>query len=117
MRNSFKGTVFGIVSTLGLVSCVFAANPEVAQKIKAGALIVDVRSAEEVAEGMYPGAQHIPVDQVEKRMAEFGAKDKPIVLYCKSGRRAGLAMETLKSKGYTNVTNAGGLSDMPQRQK
>jgi phage shock protein E len=46
-------------------------------------------------------------------MAEFGENNKPIVLYCASGARSAYAAKLLRSAGYTDVTNAGGLSDMP----
>lgn len=36
----------------------------------------------------------------------------PIVVYCRSGRRASKAEETLKSKGYKTVLNAGGFDDL-----
>jgi phage shock protein E len=89
------------------------ASERVERKIAAGALIVDVRSPEETASGMYKGAVNIPIEQAESRLAEFGAKDKPVVLYCRSGARAGRVKQMLESKGYTDVTNAGGFADMP----
>ena len=39
-------------------------------------------------------------------------KDAPIIIYCRSGRRATKAKEVLESKGYTKVLNAGGWSDV-----
>ncbi|HVN48613.1 MAG TPA: rhodanese-like domain-containing protein [Bacteroidota bacterium] len=83
------------------------------EKIKSGALIVDVRTAEEFEEEHFPNALNIPVDQVQQRISEFGAKDKPVVLYCASGARSAYATRMLRSMGYTDVVNAGGLSDMP----
>jgi phage shock protein E len=35
-------------------------------------------------------------------------RSAPVLLYCRSGRRSGLALETLKAGGYTRLTNAGG---------
>ncbi len=86
----------------------------VAEMIAAEGLIVDVRTPEEFAGGAYEGAVNIPHDQVDARIDEFGTdKSKPIVLYCRSGGRAGKAEKVLKSHGFTNVVNAGGLKDMP----
>jgi phage shock protein E len=82
-------------------------------KIKAGAKIVDVRTVEEFEEEHFPNALNIPVDQIQRRMIEFGEKDKPLVLYCASGARSAYAAKVLRSAGYTDVINAGGLSDMP----
>jgi phage shock protein E len=83
-------------------------------KIKAGAKIIDVRTAEEFNEEHYPNALNIPVDQIRQRLTEFGEKNAPIVVYCASGSRSAFAARMLKSAGYTDVINAGGLDDMPQ---
>lgn len=84
-----------------------------AAKIKEGAMIVDVRSTEEFEEEHFPAAVNIPVDEVQMRLSEFGEKDRSLVLYCASGSRSAYAARILKSAGFTNVINAGGLSDMP----
>jgi len=83
-------------------------------KIKAGAKIIDVRTAEEFNEEHYPNALNIPVDQIRQRLTEFGEKNTPIVVYCASGSRSAFAARMLKSAGYTDVINAGGLDDMPR---
>lgn len=83
------------------------------EKIDSGALVVDVRTVAEFQSGHFPGAVNIPVDQVSKRLDEFGAKDHSIVVYCASGGRSGSAKSFLESVGYTDVINAGGLSNMP----
>ncbi|MGE5314788.1 MAG: rhodanese-like domain-containing protein [Acidobacteriota bacterium] len=85
-----------------------------AEKIRAGATIVDVRTAEEFDEERYPNALNIPVDEVQARLQEFGDKTKPVIVYCASGARSAYAARILKSAGYTDVTNAGGLYDMPE---
>jgi len=117
MTNTIKKFILlAFIPAVLTVSCAEQATNKsnvVAEKIKAGALVVDVRSNEEVAAGMYQGAKHIPIEQTEARLAEFGPKDGAIVLYCRSGGRAGRVKQLLESQGYTNVTNAGGLKDMP----
>jgi len=85
----------------------------VENRIKSGALVVDVRTADEYGDEHFPKALNIPVGELEARAAELGAKDRAIVLYCASGARSALAARMLKSLGFTDVTNAGGLSDMP----
>ena len=82
-------------------------------KINSGATIVDVRTSEEFSEEHYPNAINIPVDQLLARIAEFGEKNNPLVLYCASGSRSAYASKILKTSGYTDVVNAGGLFDMP----
>ncbi|MFN4020166.1 MAG: rhodanese-like domain-containing protein [Erythrobacter sp.] len=64
---------------------------QLAEKIKAGKVrVIDVRTDAEVAEGMIPGAEHIPLDRFDP--AKLGADDgREIVLYCRSGRRSAMA--------------------------
>lgn len=63
-------------------------------------LVVDVRTAEEFAAGHVPGAINIPHDQVASREAEFAVEgEREIVVYCKSGKRAGMALEALAASG------------------
>ena len=69
--------------------------------------VLDVRSPEEYASGHVPGAVNIPYDQIASRMAEV-PKDKDVVLYCKSGRRAGIAAEVLAGQGYTRLQHLEG---------
>jgi phage shock protein E len=83
-------------------------------KIQAGATILDVRSPDEFADGFYPGAKNIPVNQLVNRLADVGPKDKPLVVYCASGGRSAVATQILKANGFVDVTNAGGLEDMPE---
>lgn len=71
---------------------------------------IDVRTAEEFSQKHVPDALNIPYDQIGAKIADVGlAKDAVINLYCGSGRRAGLAKETLESLGYTRVFNSGDL--------
>ncbi len=77
------------------------------------ATVVDVRTPGEFASGHHPRAINIPVDQVQSRIAEFGDKSKPVVVYCASGSRSGYAKQILLSAGYKQVINAGGFRDLP----
>lgn len=91
------------------------APPEtVLAKIKGGALVVDVRTAEEFAGGAYRKAKNVPLDRLQARIGELGAKTRPIVVYCASGSRSAQATGMLRKAGFTDVTNAGGLSGMPR---
>jgi phage shock protein E len=87
------------------------ANP-ILESIKAGAKIIDVRTPDEFRDGAYPGALNIPVSDLRARLAEV-PKDRPVIVYCASGARSASAARLLSQVGYTNVTNAGGLGDMP----
>jgi phage shock protein E len=78
--------------------------------------LFDVRSQGEFDEGHVEGAALIPHDEISDRLAEVdaavgGDKSKGVVVYCRSGNRSGKAQQTLLDAGYTNVVNAGGLSE------
>ncbi len=95
-------------------------DPALAKRLvdEHGAVLLDVRSPEEFAEGHVDGAVNIPHTDVQSRAAEIealtgGNKDKPIVVYCRSGRRAETAKQTLGGLGYGRVTNLGGVDDWP----
>jgi rhodanese-related sulfurtransferase len=72
-------------------------------------LILDVRSEEEYAEGHIPGALTIPHDQLGDRLSEIdAAKTDEIVVYCRSGYRAGIAEKILIEAGYSDVRDLAG---------
>ncbi len=71
---------------------------------------VDVRTAEEYQSGHVDVAVNIPYEEVGTRIAEVtDDKEAVIYLYCRSGRRAGVALETLEQMGYVHVFNLGSL--------
>lgn len=73
---------------------------------------IDVRTPQEHAQDAITGHPNIPHGQIADRItALVSDKNAPITVYCASGRRAGIAKETLEGLGYTNVTNAGGIAD------
>ncbi len=69
--------------------------------------VLDVRTPEEYVAGHVPGAVNIPHDQLAARLAEV-PKDKDVVLYCRSGRRAALAAEVLAGSGYAHLQHLEG---------
>jgi phage shock protein E len=75
-------------------------------------VIVDVRSPMEFAQEHIPNAINIPVDQIPYKTDEFKNFRKPVVVYCRSGARSGMALGILQQNGITNVYNGGGISDM-----
>jgi rhodanese-related sulfurtransferase len=83
-------------------------GPAAHELVKNGALLVDVRSADEFAEKHIEGAINVPADAVTSH--DFGGKDKPLVLYCRAGHRSQKAAEALRASGYTNVRVLGPMS-------
>ena len=106
------------LSALILASC--SADPvpnanidQVVAAITAGATVIDVRTAEEMAEGMLPGAVPIPHTEIASGVAALELPtDATLVLYCRSGRRSGLATAALQKAGYRRVINGGGYGDL-----
>ncbi len=80
--------------------------------INKNATIVDVRSPGEFAGEHFDGAINIPLEEVASRINEFKEMDKPVIAYCRSGNRSGMAISILKQSGITDVINGGGLDDM-----
>jgi rhodanese-related sulfurtransferase len=88
-------------------------SPAEAQRlVQSGAVLVDVRSREEYGAGHVPGAINLPVQELPQRMAEL-PRDKPLVLYCRSGHRSGRATEMLRQAGYGGVHNLGAMGRWP----
>lgn len=76
---------------------------------KAAGVWVDVRSADEYRAGHLAGAVNIVHGNIASQIVNVAPnKDTPIHLYCRSGSRAEVALQTLKKLGYTNVKNHGG---------
>lgn len=76
------------------------------------ALLIDTRSPAEYQDGHVQGAVLIPYDAIESGIVKLSpAKDTPIFLYCGSGGRAEIARKSLKHRGYTQVTNLGGMAE------
>jgi phage shock protein E len=85
-----------------------------AQQLKQrGVTVVDVRSVGEFESGHVPGAINIPYDQVAARAAEVGAKGKPVLLYCRSGRRSGIAAAELSKQGFSAIYDFRSISAWP----
>jgi rhodanese-related sulfurtransferase len=83
---------------------------QLAARLAAGNVrLIDVRTDEEVAEGMIPGAEHFPLDQFDP--AKLRPSDgRAVVLYCRSGKRSTMAGEKLAAATGQPVEHlAGGI--------
>jgi rhodanese-related sulfurtransferase len=69
--------------------------------------VLDVRTPDEYAAGYVPGAVNIPHDQLASRLADV-PKDREVVIYCRSGRRAEIAGQVLAEHGYTKLEHLQG---------
>ena len=112
---------FLVIFTVWLINPVLAGSgdPEAAKQawpmIEQGALVIDVRTREEFAQGHIDGALNIPWQETDKLMSAIGTdKTRPVVVYCRSGNRSGKAKVVLETKGYTNIFNATGFEAMKE---
>lgn len=79
---------------------------------------IDVRAENEFDDGHLKGAINIDYNMIRYKIKKVTEdKEAEIHLYCKSGYRAGKALETLKAMGYTNVTNDGKFEEIKVKLK
>jgi len=70
--------------------------------------VVDVRRGYEFEEGHLPGARHVEVNELTVQ-AESISKDRPVVFYCRSGNRSGMAAAAFREAGWDAHNLAGGI--------
>jgi sulfur-carrier protein adenylyltransferase/sulfurtransferase len=86
---------------------------EVRDQLGNGAVVIDVREAEEWSTGHIPGAKHVPKSFLESRIEGSAPdRDQHVILYCQSGNRSAWAARTLVDDlGYSNVESmTGGIT-------
>lgn len=76
-------------------------------------IILDVRTQEEYAAGHIPGAVCLPVDMIVEGMPFPFVKDAEIMVYCHSGQRSAKAVQVLRTLGFSNVSDLGGITSWP----
>ncbi|MDD3996471.1 MAG: rhodanese-like domain-containing protein [Sphaerochaetaceae bacterium] len=119
-----------VVSIVLLVSCA-AKQQQIAEKpeyrkisaaqakemidTKAYDVIIDVRTAQEFAQGHIPNAVLIPNETIttSRRPEELPDLHAVLLVYCRSGNRSAQAAKKLVALGYTKVYDFGGIGDWP----
>jgi len=72
-------------------------------------LVLDVRDDSEFANGHIAGAKHIPVAELDQRIAELDDwRDRDILIYCRAGQRSAQAATVLKRRGFTTLHKLNG---------
>lgn len=80
------------------------------------AIIFDVRSPEEYRSGHVKAAINVPHTELASKISKYVEdKHKFIIVYCRSGRRSGIAKESIEAIGYNNVHNFGGYDQARKR--
>ncbi|ETB64149.1 TPA: rhodanese-like domain-containing protein [Candidatus Nomurabacteria bacterium] len=92
-------------------------NPETlpTKVLNGEVVLLDVREDSEWSDGHIEGALHLPLGEINEESVINLPKDKEIYIYCRSGRRAGEAETILKSLGFSNVLNIGGINHFVER--
>lgn len=75
-----------------------------------GAVLLDVRTPQEYAEGHIPESRNIPLDTLELVEDNIPDMNTPIFVYCHSGARSSQASVLLERMGYSRVKNIGGIT-------
>ena len=88
------------------------ARKAIPEMLKAGAVIVDVRTPSEYGSGHHPGSINIPLNRFDSRCEEL-KRETPVILCCASGARSGIAAGVLRAKGFPQVLNAGPWTNIP----
>ena len=78
-------------------------------KAEEDTVLVDVREADEYALGRIPGSINVPLSDFARIEDEVPDKGTRTFVYCFSGGRSDMGASFMKSKGYTDVTNIGGI--------
>ena len=107
MKPGFNAKLFSLCLSLFITSLFF--SPAL---LAADPIWIDVRTMDEYNGGHVSEAVNIPYTEIAEGISALtGDKDASIYVYCRSGRRSGIAKETLEGLGYTQVVNVGGIND------
>lgn len=75
-----------------------------------GAVLLDVRTPQEYAEGHLPGSRNLPVEDIARAPALLPDLRTPLFVYCRSGARSSRAAAQLRQMDYQDVRNIGGIT-------
>jgi len=81
---------------------------QIHQALKKGAVIIDVRTAQEFDQGHPRNAINIPLDRLSAHADRIKDMGRPVLVCCHSGSRSQQALQVLKAKGLKEIYNAGG---------
>lgn len=110
LRTALVALLFGALGYAAFGSRGGTGGTDARTLVANGARLVDVRTTSEFASGHLEGAVNVPVQDLERRLAELEPRDRPIVLYCRSGNRSARAARVLRDAGFTAVHDLGPMS-------
>lgn len=94
----------------GILNQIFGGGTDADLKglLEQGAVLLDVRTPGEFAQGHAKGAKNIPLQSLQQQIDKLKKAGKPVVAYCRSGNRSGMAANLLNQNGI-EAYNAGSL--------
>jgi phage shock protein E len=110
------GLIFGALAVFAVLGYLVLGRgreiqgAEARKLVAAGARLLDVRSPAEFGGGHLPGAINLPVQDLDRHLADVGPRDGEVVVYCRSGHRSSQATEVLRAHGFTKVHNLGPMT-------
>jgi len=113
-KFTFIAIIFSLLSNLAMAKGNSDISQQALQKVMISAeknkvVLLDVRSPEEYAEGHVPGAINISHTQIKTNLAKLlPHKNDTVIVYCRSGRRAGIAKDILAEHGFTKLRHLSG---------
>ena len=85
------------------------------QLVARGAQLVDVRNPGEYERGALPGSVNIPLPLIQQALKRLD-RQTPVLLYCNSGQRSGMAKQLLDACGFMVVHNLGSYTCLDDRR-
>jgi len=101
------GSGAGTPSTEATAAAGASANDVATLVAAPDVLLLDVRRPDEFTAGHVEGALNIPLGETARMIEAIGARDRPVVLHCRTGNRSGQALNELRAAGFTRLANGG----------
>ena len=118
MKKIIKNICVTISTTFLFTSCGLIGMDVQEITINENSTIIDVRTEREFRDGHLRNAVNIPYGKISNEISEHVPnKNKEIILYCRSGRRSGIAKKVLDGMGYTNAINAGSYKKLKEQER
>ncbi len=99
-----------------LLKSLFGPKADFKALVQNGAVIVDVRTADEYKKGHIKNAINIPVEKISSQAAKLKKEGHAVITCCRSGARSGMASEVLKQNGV-DAYNGGPWDSLRERLK
>jgi phage shock protein E len=99
-----------------IIKKLLGSGTNIKEVLNEGAVIVDVRTAEEYRQGHITGSKNIPLDAIPKHIGTIKKYNKPVVTVCRSGARSAVAKNLLEKEGL-RVYNGGSWVSLNNKLK